>query len=63
MPTSDAEPLPLNCPKCGKPLRYLGSEPSSGNGDGFVYRRQFYACPSDGRFEIGRDGFLHPGKS
>jgi hypothetical protein len=42
--------LTINCPKCGKPLRYVSAkmEPA---------KMYLYLCPQDGMFEISGERF------
>jgi len=44
------DPLPLTCPKCARPLRYMRATE-----DGWP----LYVCVEHGWFLIGRDGRLH----
>jgi hypothetical protein len=47
MDATDA--IPLNCPRCGKPLKVLKPH------DGY---RTIYQCPLDGRFWMDENGRL-----
>jgi hypothetical protein len=44
--------LPLNCPTCGQPLRYLGPMPK--------FEMQCYVCAVDGRMFLRPDGSVSP---
>ena len=45
--------LPLNCPTCGKPLRYVATKLSPATW-------YLYICPQDGLFEFPKDGRPSP---
>jgi hypothetical protein len=48
---NDPDPeLPIDCPRCGKPLRYVSTkmEPA---------RMYLYICPQDGLFEVSGERF------
>jgi hypothetical protein len=45
--------LPLNCPTCGKPLRYVATKLSPATW-------YLYICPQDGLFEFPKDGRHSP---
>jgi hypothetical protein len=64
---SDFAALPLNCPRCGTPLRYVGARTPSGEiladpeatDDTTVY---VYQCAGHGPFHLSRSIPLLPGK-
>jgi hypothetical protein len=46
--------LPLNCPTCGKPLRYISTTKTA------RAKTYLYVCPQDGLFELTGDRFGPP---
>ena len=46
------QPIPLNCPQCGKPLRHVATRAKPN-------RTHIYSCPVDGFFELTADHFEH----
>ncbi len=57
----DPEPLPLNCPKCGKRLRPLRGADPHGNGRPVVWHE--YECQEHGPFHFSREVPLTPGRA
>ncbi len=65
-PASDLANLPLNCPRCGKPMRYLRARTPDGNlvadRDAADYSTVYiYSCAEHGPFRFSRDIPVRPG--